>query len=62
MGDLTESAGGLTEALGFLETAGSEAGDLLEGGIGDIVDQVSEITDLIEEIKPVLDMIQDVLG
>lgn len=62
MGDLTESAGGLTDALGFLKDAGEESGELLDGGIGDIVDKVDEVTDLIEDIKPVLDAIQTVLA
>jgi hypothetical protein len=62
MSQLTDSAGGLTDALSVLDDAGGEAGELLDGSIGEIVDSVSGVTDLIEEVKPVLDMVQDILG
>ena len=48
--------------MSALDDAGSAAGELLDGDVGEIIDRVSQVTDLIEEVKPVLDMVQSVLG
>jgi hypothetical protein len=62
VGELSSSADKLTEATSTLREGGESASDLLDGKIGDIIDQIDEVVDITEEIKPVLDMVQSVLG
>ncbi len=61
LGSLTQSAGGLHDAIGGLSQVGESSKDLLDGEVGEILDKVSAITDMIEEIKPVLDLVQKML-
>lgn len=53
VGELSSSADKLTEATSTLREGGESASDLLDGKIGDIIDQLDEVVDIIEEIKPV---------
>ena len=62
MEELTGSAAGLTEAFSVLDSTGGEMTELLEGNVGEIVDQVSEVTDLIEQVEPVLKTAKALLG
>jgi chromosome segregation ATPase len=61
LGSLTQSAGGLRDAIGGLSQVGESSKDLLDGEVGEILDKVSAVTDMIEDIKPVLDLVQKML-
>jgi archaellum component FlaC len=62
MKELTGGSELVTEAFSALNTVGEEMEELLDGDIGKIIDQVSEVTDLVDEVKPVLDMAKSLLG
>jgi uncharacterized phage infection (PIP) family protein YhgE len=60
-GELTKASTELTNAISFLEETSESATNIFDGKLGEVIDQVGEITGIIEKIKPVLDLVETLL-
>jgi hypothetical protein len=52
----------LQQGFSFFQELTGTMTDLLDGGIGEVVDAVKEITDIVEAIEPVINIVRELLG
>ena len=63
LGVVTETVGGhatemITHVQGFVQM-GTELGHTFDGGFGDVLSKVEQISHLLEEIKPVIELVKE---
>jgi DNA repair exonuclease SbcCD ATPase subunit len=61
LAQLGENASQLTDAMSLLEATGQAGQELLDSGLGDLLDSMKGVIDVLEQVKPVLDAVQSML-
>jgi hypothetical protein len=59
---LLGSAESLSEALSALGEAGEKSEEMLEGQLGDIIDNINDVVDAVRPVLDVLSRVRDLLG
>jgi hypothetical protein len=62
LGELGSQSGALGEAMSVLEGVGQAGQQLMEGGLGELINGMQGVIDVIDAIKPVLEAVDSLLG
>jgi hypothetical protein len=59
---LTGNSEALSGAMEFLESIGNAGQELMDGGLGDVMESIEGVLEVIEAVKPVLESVEALLG